>query len=95
MQNLHGHLNKYLIENRRKKLEDGTKIDWGLAEALAVGSLLYQGKKNLLIKAAINFLVITFQVTMFGLADRMLVEPLLLTGTQCWWTRNQTRFTFR
>lgn len=31
------------VEARLKKLQAGTTIDWGLAEALAMGSLLYQG----------------------------------------------------
>ena len=31
------------VGNRKKKVESGTGIDWGTAESLAVGSLLYQG----------------------------------------------------
>jgi len=43
-QNLHPHLSKHHVEGRLKKLTEEAKIDWGLAEALAVGSILYQGK---------------------------------------------------
>jgi probable 2-oxoglutarate dehydrogenase E1 component DHKTD1 len=39
---IHSHLKKHHVENRLKKLEAGAGIDWGTAEALAVGSLLYQ-----------------------------------------------------
>ena len=42
-QNLHPHLGKHHVQGRIKKLTEGTKIDFGLAEALAIGSLLYQG----------------------------------------------------
>ena len=42
---LHQHLKKHQEEARIKKLSSGSAIDWGLAEALAIGSLLYQGKK--------------------------------------------------
>ena len=31
------------VANRLKKIEAGTSLDWGTAESLAVGSLLYQG----------------------------------------------------
>ena len=41
--NLHPHLKKTHVEARLKKLEIGDNIEWGLAEALALGSLLYQG----------------------------------------------------
>ena len=41
--NVHSHLKKHHIEGRIKKLEAGAGIDWGTAEALALGSLLYQG----------------------------------------------------
>ena len=40
--NVHSHLKKHHIDGRLKKLETGTGIDWGSAEALAFGSLLYQ-----------------------------------------------------
>jgi len=39
---IHSHLKKHHVENRLKKLEAGSGIDWGTAEALAIGSLLYQ-----------------------------------------------------
>lgn len=39
----HPHLKKHHIEGRIKKLQSGANIDWGTAEALAIGSLLYQG----------------------------------------------------
>ena len=41
--NLHHQLQKTHVEARLKKIQAGTTIDWGLAEALAMGSLLYQG----------------------------------------------------
>ncbi|XP_017493911.1 PREDICTED: probable 2-oxoglutarate dehydrogenase E1 component DHKTD1 homolog, mitochondrial, partial [Rhagoletis zephyria] len=41
--NVHPHLLKTHIEGRRKKLDNGEKIDWSTAEALAIGSLMYQG----------------------------------------------------
>jgi len=41
--NVHPHLKKTHIEGRIKKLESGAGIDWGTAEALAMGSLLFQG----------------------------------------------------
>ncbi len=40
--NAHPHLKKTHIEARLKKLQAGFGIDWGTAEALAIGSLLYQ-----------------------------------------------------
>ena len=40
--NVHSHLKKHHIEARIKKLEAGSGLDWGTAEALAIGSLLYQ-----------------------------------------------------
>ncbi|KAG1667324.1 putative 2-oxoglutarate dehydrogenase E1 component DHKTD1, mitochondrial [Nymphon striatum] len=40
---LHPHLNKTFVKNRLKKLEQGSNIDWATAEAMAIGSLLYQG----------------------------------------------------
>lgn len=39
---IHSHLKKHHVENRLKRLESGAGIDWGTAEALAIGSLLYQ-----------------------------------------------------
>ena len=44
--NLHPHLGKIHVNARLKRLEEGAAIDWGLAEALAVGSLLYQVYDN-------------------------------------------------
>uniref|UniRef100_A0A1A9WZ17 Transketolase-like pyrimidine-binding domain-containing protein n=1 Tax=Glossina brevipalpis TaxID=37001 RepID=A0A1A9WZ17_9MUSC len=41
--NIHPHLQKIHIETRRNKLNAGEKIDWSTAEALAIGSLMYQG----------------------------------------------------
>lgn len=41
--NIHPHLKKTHVEARIKKLVSGTGIDWATAEALAIGSLLYQG----------------------------------------------------
>merc|ERR1719458_1568693 len=41
--NLHPQLKKTQVEARLKKLEAGTGLDWGTCEALAMGSLLYQG----------------------------------------------------
>ncbi|XP_043944247.1 probable 2-oxoglutarate dehydrogenase E1 component DHKTD1, mitochondrial [Protopterus annectens] len=41
--NLHNHLLKTHVQARLQKLEDGTKLDWSTAEALAFGSLLCQG----------------------------------------------------
>merc|ERR1712223_883280 len=41
--NLHQHLKKTQEDARLKKLESGTGLDWGTCEALAMGSLLYQG----------------------------------------------------
>ncbi|KAG8012767.1 putative 2-oxoglutarate dehydrogenase E1 component DHKTD1 [Nibea albiflora] len=40
---LHSHLGKTHVQARLQKLEDGTKLDWSTAEALAFGSLLAQG----------------------------------------------------
>lgn len=41
---IHPHLKKTHVETRIKKLTSGTGIDWATAEALAIGSLLYQGE---------------------------------------------------
>lgn len=43
MQNIHPHLKKTFINGRIKKLAEGKGIDWATAEALAFGSLMYQG----------------------------------------------------
>ncbi|KAM9807689.1 2-oxoadipate dehydrogenase complex component E1 [Neosynchiropus ocellatus] len=40
---VHGHLGKTHVQARLQKLEEGTKLDWSTAEALAFGSLLSQG----------------------------------------------------
>ncbi|XP_049578320.1 2-oxoadipate dehydrogenase complex component E1 [Syngnathus scovelli] len=40
---LHGHLAKNHAQARLQKLEEGTRLDWSTAEALALGSLLCQG----------------------------------------------------
>ncbi|CAB1445989.1 unnamed protein product [Pleuronectes platessa] len=40
---LHSHLGKTHAQARLHKLEEGTKLDWSTAEALAFGSLLSQG----------------------------------------------------
>ncbi|XP_056273665.1 2-oxoadipate dehydrogenase complex component E1 isoform X1 [Pseudoliparis swirei] len=40
---LHSHLRKTHVQARLRKLEEGTKLDWSTAEALAFGSLLSQG----------------------------------------------------
>ncbi|OXA42749.1 hypothetical protein Fcan01_22563 [Folsomia candida] len=41
--NVHSHLLKTFIKARIAKATTGTKIDWATAEAMALGSLLYQG----------------------------------------------------
>ncbi|XP_055381186.1 probable 2-oxoglutarate dehydrogenase E1 component DHKTD1 homolog, mitochondrial [Condylostylus longicornis] len=41
--NIHPHLLKTHVTGRLKKLSEGNKIDWSTAEALAIGSLMYQG----------------------------------------------------
>jgi len=41
--NVHSHLQKHHVGGRLKKLEAGQGLDWGICEALAIGSLLYQG----------------------------------------------------
>uniref|UniRef100_A0A7N5ZZR5 2-oxoadipate dehydrogenase complex component E1 n=1 Tax=Anabas testudineus TaxID=64144 RepID=A0A7N5ZZR5_ANATE len=40
---LHSHLLKTHVQSRLSKLEEGAKLDWSTAEALAFGSLLCQG----------------------------------------------------
>lgn len=42
-QTIHPHLLKTHVNARLTKLANGTKIDWATAEALAIGSLMYQG----------------------------------------------------
>ena len=41
--NVHPHLKKMHVGSRLKKLESGQALDWGICEALAFGSLLFQG----------------------------------------------------
>lgn len=43
MQDIHPQLLKNHVQSRLKKLESGNALDWSTAEALAIGSLLYQG----------------------------------------------------
>uniref|UniRef100_A0A674NIP9 2-oxoadipate dehydrogenase complex component E1 n=1 Tax=Takifugu rubripes TaxID=31033 RepID=A0A674NIP9_TAKRU len=43
---LHSHLGKTHTQARLQKLEEGTKLDWSTAEALAFGSLLSQGQER-------------------------------------------------
>ena len=43
MQSLHSHLGKIHVGARMKKLEEGDSIDWGFAEAMAIGTLLRHG----------------------------------------------------
>lgn len=40
---LHSNLQKVLIKARQKRLLEGSNIDWSTSEAIAFGSLLYQG----------------------------------------------------
>ncbi|XP_018349892.1 PREDICTED: probable 2-oxoglutarate dehydrogenase E1 component DHKTD1, mitochondrial isoform X2 [Trachymyrmex septentrionalis] len=40
---IHPQLLKNHVQNRLKKIESGNALDWSTAEALAIGSLLYQG----------------------------------------------------
>lgn len=40
---MHPHLAKTHIERRLQKMESGAELDWATAEALALGSLLFQG----------------------------------------------------
>uniref|UniRef100_A0A182M1G0 Transketolase-like pyrimidine-binding domain-containing protein n=1 Tax=Anopheles culicifacies TaxID=139723 RepID=A0A182M1G0_9DIPT len=41
--NVHPHLQKIHIDARLKRLAEGQRIDWATAEAMAIGSLMYQG----------------------------------------------------
>lgn len=43
LQTIHPHLLKTHVTARRKRLADGVRIDWATAEAMAFGSLMYQG----------------------------------------------------
>ncbi|XP_058443046.1 probable 2-oxoglutarate dehydrogenase E1 component DHKTD1 homolog, mitochondrial isoform X2 [Malaya genurostris] len=40
---LHPHLRKHHVDARLKKISEGMRIDWATAEAMAIGSLMYQG----------------------------------------------------
>uniref|UniRef100_A0A182QNH5 Transketolase-like pyrimidine-binding domain-containing protein n=1 Tax=Anopheles farauti TaxID=69004 RepID=A0A182QNH5_9DIPT len=40
---VHPHLQKTHVDARLKRLGEGQRIDWATAEALAIGSLIYQG----------------------------------------------------
>jgi len=40
---VHSQLLKNHVQNRLKKITSGNALDWSSAEALAIGSLLYQG----------------------------------------------------
>ncbi|XP_013414055.1 probable 2-oxoglutarate dehydrogenase E1 component DHKTD1, mitochondrial, partial [Lingula anatina] len=40
---VHNTLSKHHIDKRVQQLEDGSNLDWATAEALAIGSLLWQG----------------------------------------------------
>lgn len=57
-QKIHPHLEKTHVQNRLTKIEDETKIDWATAEAMAFGSLLYQG--SLMVYGEINFKMMFF-----------------------------------
>lgn len=41
--NIHPTIQKTHIDRRKQKMIDGTDLDWGTSESLAIGSLLYQG----------------------------------------------------
>lgn len=41
---VHPHLEKTQCQSRMKKVESGLNIDWATAEALAIGTLLLEGK---------------------------------------------------
>ncbi|XP_049533346.1 probable 2-oxoglutarate dehydrogenase E1 component DHKTD1 homolog, mitochondrial [Anopheles darlingi] len=40
---IHPHVKKTHVDGRLKRLSEGQRIDWATAEALAIGSLMYQG----------------------------------------------------
>ncbi|XP_062928837.1 2-oxoadipate dehydrogenase complex component E1 [Mobula hypostoma] len=40
---MHNHLMKTHVQSRLQRLEEGTRLDWSTAEALAIGTLLCQG----------------------------------------------------
>ena len=43
MQKVHPTIQKTHVERRRQRMEEGVDLDWATAEALAMGSLMYQG----------------------------------------------------
>lgn len=43
LQTIHPHILKTHVKTRRTRLENGQRIDWSTAEAMAIGSLMYQG----------------------------------------------------
>lgn len=92
--NVHSHLKKHHIEARIKKLEAGSGLDWGTAEALAIGSLLYQVQDFCQSNFKIYGEILIFRVTMFVSVVRTLVEQHSLIVTLCWWTRPVMRSTF-
>ncbi len=47
MQVVNERLRKSHISERIKRLEQGDSIDWATAEALAMGTLLYQGQNSI------------------------------------------------
>ena len=51
-QNVHPTLTKTQISRRLQMVEQGVDLDWATAEALALGSLLYQGNLLILILGA-------------------------------------------
>ena len=46
MQEVHPTLKKTHCDRRVQRIEQGAQLDWATAEALAVGSLLIQGKSH-------------------------------------------------
>lgn len=42
-QDIHQNLLKHHVSNRLARISEGDGVDWSTAEALAIGSLLYQG----------------------------------------------------
>ena len=47
-QNTHPTLKKTHVDRRLAKLEEGKDLDWATAEAMAFGSLLFQGDLNIM-----------------------------------------------
>lgn len=44
LQSVHENILKHHVTNRLAKISEGRNLDWSTAEALAIGSLLYQGE---------------------------------------------------